>query len=731
MEEVGRRASLGLALVLSAFSVSPASAQLVRVPSTTLASAAAPGASILRDSGGRVRRASGLSIAQPGPTPAARARGFVHRFAADLALAPGAELAMHRAIEAHGFDVVRMTRVAHGGPVLGSSIVVRLRADVVDYVAVSGASAPVAGSSPSDLEEASRVALTAVAGAVRATSASRCGLERDAEVVSCALVDLAGVHMHQRWRVGVVAGAVAFARPLALDVLGRVYPEDPISDMDMTSDVPLTGLTSREFLTGRFFRVFSCNAGDRGCEPDQMAVSNVDGDFLYDPVEPAFDEPFAEVNGYHHANRAAEYFRDTHGFTWTCGAETLMQLFVNYAEAPRVPHENAAYSPTSGRDCGFMFFGQGRTRDFVYDSDVVCHEFGHAVVDGTSQLGFFVVDRQGLSYDPGSVNEAVADYFAASINGDPAMAEYFRDTTLGAEGALRNLDNAFVCPDDLVGEVHFDGRIFAGFLWDVHEAIGVEKSDVLVFTSVVSLDTVPSLADATETVLATADALLTSGTIDATDRMAIESAARARGLVGCGRVAPLDGGVTRLAFSGTSDVTGSVGGSIAPVQYRIDIPPDADSLTIDVTDLSARAGEYTIHWGTDGPIRFVASRRPPVIADGSMAAGDALTRSSDPPLPRCQTLYFAIRTDNLATAQQTLYEVTAHIALSGASETCEALDGGPPPVVDAGAEDAGPPIGTPGGGGCTCRATRRRSSGVAQLVLGLLFVALSRRRARL
>ncbi|MBX3272902.1 MAG: hypothetical protein KF729_21750 [Sandaracinaceae bacterium] len=693
-----------------------------------LAHVAAPGARLTRDDAGLVRGASGLWIAAPGASPEARAEAFLRRFRGELALAPGAVLVHERTVAAHGYEVVRLSRGAFGGRVHGGSVVVRLRGDAVEHLSLAGVGAPLASSSALDPAPAGALALASVPGAIRVEAASPGGLELDGRVEPVVVVDLAGEHLHERWRVLVGASGVLAAHPRAADALGRVYPRDPTSDMEVTADVELTDLTSRERLTGRYFRALQCNAGARGCQPAQGALADENGDFLFDPVEPSYDDAFAEVHGYHHATRVAAHFRDVHGFSVTCRDGGPMRLIVNYTERPMIPYDNAAFQP-GGSDCGTMLFGQGRTRDFVYDADVVYHEYGHAVVDGISDLGFFAIDAFGVGYDPGAVNEGYADYVAATISGDPHMAEYFRGAGLGAEGSLRELDNELVCPDGRVGEAHFDGRILGGAAWDMREAIGAQKTDALMYSAMSAIASLASLADAAETILAAADALLASGGLDPEDRATVASILEARGLIGCDRVAPLDGDVTRLAYSGTATLTGNVGGAIAPVHYRIAIPADAVSLHVGVTSLTIPGGAYSIAYRVGAPVRFLASRRPPYIANGTLRPGERLARDTDPPLPRCETLYLAIVTDNLADVQQALYEVRANLVRSGLDEACEVPDAGAPAGEDAGVTaDAAPGGGTAGGGGCTCRASGRGAGSSAGLALVALAATAQRMR---
>ncbi|HJL19268.1 MAG TPA: hypothetical protein RMH99_26625 [Sandaracinaceae bacterium LLY-WYZ-13_1] len=735
--------ALGVAAWLLA-AASPAAAQTTR-PSAPpagpaapsgLAAHAAPGSHLSRADDGRIRRAWGLSIPVEGVDAGARARAFVARYRAELALAPGARLALSRVLEAHGRTVVRLSRIAAGGPVVGGSVVVRLGGpdrDVVDYVSLAGVALPASGA-PRRIG-ARGAARAALAADERALTVRAASLAWGGALIPVWVVDAAGPRRSRRRRVIVDGrdGATLAARPLQLDATGRVYERDPTSDEGETTDVELPSLTSRERLTGRHFRVESCNAGERGCDPTQLAEADAAGDFLYEPSEPDFEDPFVEVHAYYHANRVASYFREAHDFTWTCDASSVMRVFVNFTERAMQPFDNAAYSPSSGSECGFMLFGQGSERDFAYDADVVYHEFGHAMVDGTAGLGFFVVDPLGVSYEPGAINEGTADYFAATLSGDPRMAEYFMGSGAGAgEGALRRLDNDLVCPNDLVGESHFDGRIWAALGWDLREAIGVEKTDALFFATVSALDMVPSLADATETLYATADAMLADGALTPDDRAAVDEAVAGRGLEGCERVAPLDDGTPRLAYSGQPELTGTAGGSIAPVHYSIEIPPDATALRLRIERLSF-SGEYRIFTREGAPIRFVASRRPPVLASGEHAPDDdglvVIDRSSEPPLPRCETLYVAVVTEDLRTAGAALYQVSAELERSGLDEPCGAPDAGTAPSGDGGVPDGGSDGSEPGGGGCGCRAAPA-SGGGAPALLGLALAVLASRLRR-
>lgn len=111
-------------------------------------------------------------------------------------------------------------------------------------------------------------------------------------------------------------------------------------------------------------------------------------------------------------------------------------------------------------------------------ADVVYHEFGHAyhlhsILPGTGEF-------------EGALSEGVSDYLAATITGDSAMGRGFTFNS----NPLREIDPIgyeHAWPDDVVDEVHYDGLIIAGALWDLRkllvdklgEAEGVSHTDYL------------------------------------------------------------------------------------------------------------------------------------------------------------------------------------------------------------------------------------------------------------
>jgi len=247
------------------------------------------------------------------------------------------------------------------------------------------------------------------------------------------------------------------------------------------------------------------------CELLQNAVADsTNGDFLqYKYVDDTSGgDPFAQISIFYHASKAFEYFRELDSsFKLLKSASPLMlvsnvmfpqgydnrDLFPFWSDSadyemianpdlPLAPYDNAFYmaaQPYYGQALsiywpeltgGVIAFGQGQYIDYSYDAATVYHEFTHAVVHSTINLGSaWHLDAQGGSCAPGAMNEGFADYFAAAISGDPSWGGYLDS---GMEGGYsRSLENGNICPTDLVGESHTDSQFFAAALWDTRVSL--------------------------------------------------------------------------------------------------------------------------------------------------------------------------------------------------------------------------------------------------------------------
>lgn len=203
--------------------------------------------------------------------------------------------------------------------------------------------------------------------------------------------------------------------------------------------------------------------------------------FLYDPWAIDERDPFDQVNAYYHLERAHARFKSrfgVEGAPWFDGPS--IPVIVN-ADDPDMAC-SAFYTPDllDYGSPGFAFGNQNScgvvsNEDLARDADVIYHEYTHGVVDW---LGIDLGDAPVDSYQR-SINEAVADYHAASFTGDSEVGEVF--------GYSRDLRNINLYPIDVgcwhgLMEEHCTGQIWGGLLWDVRSSIK-SRADSLVFSS--------------------------------------------------------------------------------------------------------------------------------------------------------------------------------------------------------------------------------------------------------
>ncbi len=739
---------LSATLVSLAFAPTPARAQSAPRPLAdltaggsgelrALASLAGDRARVsLDEDGATLRTVFGAAIPRAGDSFEAGALALLHRFGPLFGLPRGAALVITNVVTAHGFSIAHVSRSVDGREIVLASIVVRARPDgLIDLVHVDAAPrSSLAWPTDTHPDVALAAALSAAGYAsARAVSSREVMLPIDDRLRPALEVDVVGALRTELARVYAdpASGEVLLVVPRVLDVMGRVYASNPTTDHAMPVDLALTDLTSRDQLTGRYARVMSCDQSAAGCPTIQNAIADVDGNFLFDPAPRAYDDAFAEVSAYHHMSRVVSYMETAHSFDWTCGGSSAINVLVNYTEMPNTPYDNAAFSPGGRGSCGYLLFGQGSAEDFAYDGDVIYHEFGHAVTDAVTDLGFFGTGNSP-NYDPLAINEGTSDYWASAVQGNPEIAESISVLEGGRGGALRTIDDSLTCPYDLIGEGHYDGRLWSGLGWASRIAIGQERTDAMFFVAVASTSGSASLTDAATNFLATAMSNVAMGTLTADELAMIEAAVSERGLGSCGHVIPLDDGHAHEGYSGNEFVTAALAHGLAPIGYSLEIPADVVSVEIDV-EHATFAGQVTVHFTSGLPVRSSASRISSMYQVPIGRSGTAIMDASNGLVP-CQRLYIGIESTDLRTAGQSLYSIIGRMNLTGdPSAACPTAmpDAGMPDAsveADAGPADAGEIIAPPAAGGCGCRAGSGGSHSSLALVLVGLALAVARRR---
>ncbi|MCX9081206.1 MAG: immune inhibitor A [Candidatus Methanoperedens sp.] len=171
-----------------------------------------------------------------------------------------------------------------------------------------------------------------------------------------------------------------------------------------------------------------------------------------------------QSNVFYHVNLAHDFF--TRGSPFDIYA-------MNYQTHSNVQFPGTCSGFSDGTNIYFSSAGRDCEAASLF-SDIIYHEYTHNVIEHV-----YTIHAPALPYrvESGALNEGLADYFASTINGNRCIAE-----GLGGD-CFRNLNNTYRFPEDVAGEVHNDGRIISGSLWDIRNMLGSDISDSLVINS--------------------------------------------------------------------------------------------------------------------------------------------------------------------------------------------------------------------------------------------------------
>ncbi len=447
--------------------------------------------------------------------------------------------------------------------------------------------------------------------------------------------------------------------------LANVYAVAPGIN-DSTVEVELSHLTEPyDTLVGAFARVQSCTwdleRGKRSeldlgtttieivsCVPEQKVRPGDDGTYLHvvPPASPAEDDgQFAEVMMYHHMQVIHDYFRDIFGLTnrdHALEALTNVATWIDECDA-WTGVVNAAYVPKEGltyfvegldvaslRGDAIIFSGTA-DRNFSFDASVIYHEYTHAIVGATRLQGTFL-DEQGLNSLPGALNEAYADYFAATQTGEPTVGLYalkdlavsdfcgFTEEDAVVENYARDLRAERRCPDDLVSEVHADSEIFSSALWAMREELGKQVADTIVLYAALELTDQSDFDAASDLTVQGAGDLYGPET-----GAKVEAIFTARNLIECDRVMPIERVGQRdiqLRVEGTRVFDPNPFPGYVPgyVQYGVTVP--AGTMRAVIT-LDATAGGFATN-GQPLEVDAVVKRgAEPILYTYGVSAGSA------------------------------------------------------------------------------------------------------------
>jgi hypothetical protein len=695
--------------------------------------------------------------------PLTAAKAFLADHADVLGFA-GLEFSPYEQLNLDSIRTVRFEQRYHGVPVIDSTVAVRLRSDGTVQVVSSDVSKNLTVSSVADVDMMlAQKTVREFVGHDLAFGGAELGIEANEEGGSLIWqVDAVFRDGMRRFMVDAHSGKMLRYFSLAKDVKARVYPINPKKGTVQDLDVFNITTSSPQLLNAYdgTVSIYQFVSGDVETDPnsvklDQSLQPNSGEDYLYDPPASAKDgkDSFAQVNIFYHLGRMRNFFETHVGLNMTSSKWSLMGV-ANYMPGGK-PYDNAFYTPWmgSGDKANAIFIGQAANVDFAIDSDVFLHEYTHYVNHNalkftTESYG----DQFGVVLMPTGIDEGSADYFSCSVNDDAVVGE----ATLG-QYARDLSDTSHMCPDDLIGEGHEDGKLIGSSAWAVRQALGQLLGDKVVWGAMSLLPARASFGDFGSGLIQTAKDL----SIDAALQTQVQQIVEAQGLNDCGRVLELKAQEPRrtnligldyfammLGGSGCSDLSGYSINLTSIFQFKHTPSPSDTSVEFDVKQASYGGGalSWNIYVRQGAEVGFGKDQNGfPLVKSFTHSVKNltddsgkiVVDANSNPPFDPKSSYFLTIVYNSCPMAGAEVSSV-ANVALvdAGTDAKSDSASSGDAKADaksgDSGSADAQTEGGVAGdvvAGGCNCAVNSRGSAALSfGWVASLLLLALRRRK---
>ncbi|MCX7944549.1 MAG: hypothetical protein N2746_08585 [Deltaproteobacteria bacterium] len=372
------------------------------------------------------------------------------------------------------------------------------------------------------------------------------------------------------------------------NAMGSVYEDSP-EKSGSTTKVTLTNLASSTVLQGYYVDTFSNCDPRYGCsENSRQARADSNGNFMFSPNEAAATsnnpyDPFAEVMNFYHINRAHDWYKSK-GIN---AMDFKLEAAVNVTRLGTEMQCNAAYIGGAfivGLCLGSNPYNVSKKNvNIAYDADVMMHEYTHAFIDRTSGL-YGGLDSYGYNGIPLGLNEGTADFIPSHITDDEVIGRHL--SVAFGEGAVRNLNDYARCPENIVGESHEDGKVFAGPTWLARRYLsGDDNFGKVVALAMASISRTATLQDA-------ANAVISSARNIGGNSMAeqVIKAYEERNLLNCGRFVDVPNGYTASGWTLMPQLSGVNGKQPFVIQFVYDVPSYAQSISVDMNAINLQTG---------------------------------------------------------------------------------------------------------------------------------------------
>jgi hypothetical protein len=412
----------------------------------------------------------------------------------------GAWLREHYRAHPHTVWTGRRIEVRHGGWVL-------LLRETVDGTPIAGARLAMRVGPDGRLRQVVGTGLSpqySVAHARTATSRPKLWWPREsglrpARVEESPLDWSGGIPQQERRYVDAETGQL-FASESMIDEVSTVirgWEENPLITPDLVDyDVELAD-GEPILLIDSMFKVFQCNfdpEADR-CDPLFDPITATPDGFPANP--PAIDDaegnqawadPYAPLQ---FAQFGARLQFDLQAWGWDPFVWDELDCEWQATDSPEdcrvhvftnvIRQDEDGVFPFPGafyRSSGQIWMGQGNNADTSYDGDIVIHEIGHHITHsfGKPEPTEIEADYSRLITDLNAMNEANSDFFAVMFGTNDRIYDYYSAIEPGVYNGptVRDVSIPFRCPQNVVGEVHMDGRIWVSSIIDGFKALEEE-----------------------------------------------------------------------------------------------------------------------------------------------------------------------------------------------------------------------------------------------------------------
>jgi hypothetical protein len=254
---------------------------------------------------------------------------------------------------------------------------------------------------------------------------------------------------------------------LARNPIGEVYDTNP--DQGRLIEVELPDLIANgEILRGKFGSIQNF---------DRTEQAQPAPHYRYAPGTDLFDQ----IMAYHHLSRINTYFQENLHYP---SLQKPIRAVVNFCgllnsqdTLRQSANDNAFFVAAQNQypDEYLLIFGEGSNlRDATSEAAMIYHEYIH--VSTYEITGWqFQTHPENLA-----LAEGYADYFAASLSGQPRLLGYIAQMK---PALWRDLSIPKMYPDDFSNEPHQGGQIFGYAAWKLRELLGKDVANNLIHES--------------------------------------------------------------------------------------------------------------------------------------------------------------------------------------------------------------------------------------------------------